>query len=65
MAVVWCHRKTRRNWVGDQPPPTDIHYDGAEFVTRSTMVFRKEDGDWCVVHAHFSEASAGDRPGGV
>jgi hypothetical protein len=65
MAVVWCHRRTRRNWVGKEPPPTDIHYAGDEFITRSTMVFRKEGGDWRVVHAHFSEASSDPRPGGV
>jgi ketosteroid isomerase-like protein len=65
LATVWCHRKTRRNWTGSQAPPQNIHYDGSEFITRSTMVFRKEDGDWHVVHAHFSEASAGPRPGGV
>jgi ketosteroid isomerase-like protein len=29
------------------------------------MVFRKENGDWRVVHTHFSESSAGERPGGV
>jgi ketosteroid isomerase-like protein len=29
------------------------------------MVFRKEAGEWRVVHAHFSEASSGPRPGGV
>jgi ketosteroid isomerase-like protein len=65
MAVVWCHRRTRRNWTGIGPPPTDIHYGGDEFMTRSTMVFRKEAGDWRVVHAHFSEADSGARPGGV
>ena len=65
MATVWCHRHTRRNWTGDKPPPEDIHYDGQEFITRSTMVFRKEDGEWRVVHAHFSQAAAGERPGGV
>ena len=43
----------------------DIHYGGEEFITRSTMVFRKEAGEWRVVHTHFSEASAGERPGGV
>ena len=21
MAVVWCHRRTRRNWTGKEPPP--------------------------------------------
>jgi len=36
-----------------------------KFITRSTMVLRKEAGGWRVVHAHFSEASSGERPGGV
>jgi ketosteroid isomerase-like protein len=65
LAVVWCHRKTRRQWTGKEPPPRDIHYDNSEFVSRSTMVFRKEDGTWRVVHAHFSPADGGPRPGGV
>jgi ketosteroid isomerase-like protein len=29
------------------------------------MVFRKEDGQWRVVHAHFSPGDSGPRPGGV
>jgi hypothetical protein len=41
MAVVWCHRRTRRNWTGKEPPPKDIHYGGDEFITRSTMVFAR------------------------
>jgi ketosteroid isomerase-like protein len=65
MAVVWCHRHTKRNWTGAAPPPKDIHYGGDEFITRSTMAFRKEAGGWRVVHAHFSEASSEERPGGV
>ena len=65
LATIWCHRRTSRNWTGDAPPPEDIHYDGAEFITRSTRVFQKEDGQWRVVHAHFSEAAGGARPGGV
>ena len=44
------------DWLGANP---------AEFITRSTMVFRKEAGEWRVVHVHFSEASSGERPGGV
>jgi hypothetical protein len=28
-------------------------------------VFRNEDGEWRVVHAHFSPASSAPRPGGV
>lgn len=65
IAVVWCHRKTRRQWTGSTPPPRDLHYDNTEFVSRSTMVFRKEEGTWRVVHAHFSPADGGARPGGV
>ena len=65
MAVIWCHRDTRRNWVGKDRPPRDIHYQGDTFVTRSTMVFHKEVGNWRVVHAHFSEADCGPRPGGI
>jgi ketosteroid isomerase-like protein len=65
MAVIWCHRDTRRNWVGKDRPPRDIHYQGDKFVTRSTMVFHKEGRAWRVVHAHFSEADSGPRPGGI
>ena len=65
LAVIWCHRRTSRNWTGKEPPPKNIHYSGDEFISRSTMVFRKEAGEWRVAHAHFSEASAGQRPGGI
>ena len=34
-------------------------------ISRSTMVFRKEDGQWRVVHVHFSPGDSGPRPGGV
>jgi ketosteroid isomerase-like protein len=46
-------------------PPPAARRDGSDFMSRSTMVFRKEDGDWRVVHVHFSEASTAPRPGGV
>ena len=46
-------------------PPRDLHYQGPEFMSRSTIVFHKEDGRWRVVHAHFSEGGIGARPGGV
>ena len=65
MAVIWCHRHCRRNWTGAGKPPRDIHYQGEEFMSRSTMVFHKEDGAWRVVHAHFSVGDTGERPGGV
>ena len=63
-AVIWCHRHTGSNWVGAEPSPQPARY-GKEFVSRSTMVFRKEDGDWRVVHVHFSPVSELARPGGV
>jgi hypothetical protein len=65
MAVIWCHRDTHRQWVGKDQPPRDIHYKGDKFITRSTMVFHREAGAWRVLHAHFSEADSGPRPGGV
>lgn len=65
LATIWCHRETQRKWTGDTPPPQDIHYDQTKFMSRSTLVFRKEDGAWRVVHAHFSPGSSTERPGGV
>jgi ketosteroid isomerase-like protein len=63
LAVIWCERQTRSEWVGKDPMPSRPY--GKDFVSRSTMVFRKEMGDWRVVHVHFSSASEAPRPGGV
>jgi ketosteroid isomerase-like protein len=65
LAVVWCHRRTRLAWVGNDPRPTDLRVEDKEFISRSTMVFRREDGDWRVVHVHFSSGSDTPRPGGI
>ena len=64
LAVVWCERHTQSEWIGRNPPPQARRY-GVSFISRSTMVFRKEAGDWRVVHVHFSEASTAPRPGGI
>ena len=64
VAVIWCHRHTKSDWVGGAPSPQPGRY-GKEFTSRATMVFRKEAGDWRVVHVHFSPASDLPRPGGV
>jgi len=64
LAVVWCERHTQSEWIGRDPPPQARRY-GVSFISRSTMVFRKEAGDWRVVHVHFSEASTVPRPGGI
>jgi len=63
LAVIWCERHTRSEWVGQDPVPSRPY--GKDFVSRSTMVFRKEAGEWRVVHVHFSPASDAPRPGGV
>jgi ketosteroid isomerase-like protein len=66
LAVVWCHRKTRLIWKDDESRPVGQHHvDKPQFTSRSTMVFRREDGAWRVVHVHFSEASTDPRPGGI
>lgn len=65
LAVVWCERQTKSEWIGDGPAPAGRQY-APEFTSRSTMVFRKEDGDsWRCVHVHFSPASTAPRPGDV
>ncbi|HUB45996.1 MAG TPA: nuclear transport factor 2 family protein [Acetobacteraceae bacterium] len=64
LAVLWCERHTRSDWVGAEPPPAARRY-GSDYTSRSTMVFRKEHGDWRVVHVHFSEATTAPRPGGI
>jgi len=63
LAVIWCERHTRSEWLGSEPRPSRPY--GKDFVSRSTMVFRKEAGDWRVVHVHFSPASEAPRPGGI
>ena len=65
LAVVWCHRKTTLAWVGSEPVPEDHRNQPKEFVSRSTMVFRREGGDWRVVHVHFSPGSDAPRPGDI
>src|SRR5262249_2463776 len=64
LAVLWGGRRTQSERVGRGPPPQARRY-GVSFISRSTMVFRKEASDWRVVHVHFSEASTAPRPGGI
>jgi ketosteroid isomerase-like protein len=64
LAVVWCLRRTFYKWVGDGPLDAGRRPERSS-ISRSTMVFRKEDGTWRVVHVHFSTASEDPRPGGV
>ena len=65
MALVTCHRKTKRKWTGPESERLAHDVDKPSFVSRSTMVMLREPGGWKTVHAHFSEASPGPRPGNV
>ncbi|MEA2944511.1 MAG: hypothetical protein QOD09_5040 [Bradyrhizobium sp.] len=65
MATVWCHRKTKVAWVGSTPRPDGKAHEDRSMISRSTMVFQKEAGDWRVVHVHFSEHTDTPRPGGI
>jgi ketosteroid isomerase-like protein len=66
LATVWCFRKTRSKWVGSDPSQDPSRQTGDEHVTRSTMVFEKKDGDWRVIHVHFSDSKVGQpRPGDI
>ncbi len=64
MAVVTCHRNTQRRWKGPAAERPVGHVD-TSYISRSTMVLLKENGDWKTVHVHFSEASGEARPGGI
>jgi hypothetical protein len=64
MAVATCHRRTQRTWKGSEAERPPEHVDKS-FISRSTMVMVREDGDWKTIHVHFSEASPGARPGGI
>jgi ketosteroid isomerase-like protein len=65
LAVVWCHRKTKLAWTGTDPRPDNNRHKDKEFTSRSTMTFHRENGEWRVVHTHFSEGSDDPRPGGI
>jgi hypothetical protein len=66
LATVWCFRKTRSKWISPEASQDPDRQSGKEHVTRSTMVFEKKDGDWRVIHVHFSDSQVGQpRPGDV
>jgi ketosteroid isomerase-like protein len=65
VALVTCHRRTQRRWKGREEERLAYDVDTSSFVSRSTMVMVKESGGWKTVHAHFSQAAAGPRPGNV
>jgi len=65
MALVTCHRRTKRRWKGPETERLAYDVDNPSFGSRSTMVMVKEPSGWKIVHVHFSEANAGPRPGTI
>jgi ketosteroid isomerase-like protein len=58
MAVISEERGVRRwNWFGGG----EARYTPSAYM-RSTLVCVREDGQWKVVHAHFSPGKEGPRP---
>src|SRR5258707_779990 len=55
LAVLWCHRHTRSDWVGSEPPPPPPRH-GTEHNPPSPIVFRQGGGAWPLAHAPFSQA---------
>jgi len=64
MAVITCHRLSPVKWVGPEHEPVSYR-ENPRRHSRSTMVFARENGEWRVVHTHFSEASTDARPGDI
>src|SRR5882672_3488567 len=48
MAMVTCHRKTKRRWKGPATERLSYDTDKPAFISRSTMVMVKEAGAWKV-----------------
>jgi hypothetical protein len=47
-----CFEENSVGWVVDRP--TFVLADGGSVSTRMTAVMRKEEGEWKLVHAHWS-----------
>ena len=54
-----CERTAAGRWKSDEAEP---HWTGDEWPSRSTEVFRRENGRWICVHVHISTRSTGPRP---
>lgn len=65
LAVIWCLRKTKSDWFGNDQP-MNKRPNAQEYISRSTMTFQREKDGWRCVHVHFSESRIGEpRPGGI
>jgi len=65
LATVWCQRETFSTWFGPDERAPDSSGDGSKFISRSTMVFHRQNSEWRCVHLHFSRLATDERPGGV
>jgi len=64
LATVWCKRETVSTWFGQDKPMMGSG-ESKPFISRSTMIFHRENGEWRCVHVHFSKLNDDERPGGV
>lgn len=58
-AVITCERTAAGSWKSDDGEP---HWTGADWPSRSTEAFRRENGKWICVHVHISTRETGLRP---
>ena len=58
-AVITCERTAAGRWKSADAEP---HWTGADWPSRSTEVFRRENGRWVCVHVHISTRETGRRP---
>lgn len=58
-AVITCERMAAGRWKSDDDEP---HWTGDDWPSRSTEVFRRENGKWICVHVHISTRGTGPRP---
>jgi hypothetical protein len=49
-----CFEEGSVGWVGDRP--SFVHSNGSSVPARMTAIMRQEDGEWKLVHAHWSVA---------
>jgi ketosteroid isomerase-like protein len=62
LAVVTCHRTAKLSWIGGSEAAP---FSGKTWYSKTTEVFRKENGQWKCVHIHVSTDNQDPRPAGI